>query len=335
MNAVSKVSPAHDDNVIPVDFRTATPVEVDYHVASTPKSDIAKRLAAEAAAHTAKLETSTSKKAGTLRILADGRSDMFHLNPYNVEMEDDLNCRELQDPENLAHIDWLARSIAKRGVETPMIVKLEGGKAILTDGHMRLFGVFRAIEVYGHVIKTVPLIAESRNSEPQDHIVRQLLSGKPKTVIEQGRAFIKLQKHGWQTHQIADELQIGEARVKEILAFMAESGPVIKEMVILGKVAATEAEKALRLTGGDAKAAEKTLTAALDLAASEGKTKATGRHVKKVTADMAGATTKPTLFSQLRSIHAQPTSSVDNSGDFVQITMSKADWREYARLLKI
>jgi ParB-like chromosome segregation protein Spo0J len=313
----------YTDNVIPVDFRTAEPVVVDFRTARTPQGEIARRLVAEAATQSAKLGIMTNSKAGTLRTLAatddaTGRNEYFDLNPYLVEMEDDWNCRDFADPENIDHIDNLARSIVKIGIQDPLTVRLDGKRVVLTDGHCRWFAVIRAIEVYGAEIKTIPLIAESRYATAAQHIARQLLVGKPKSPIEQGRAFVRLINYGWSIPQIVESVGIGRARVKQILDFIADSSEVIQKMVIQGKVAQTEAEKVLRASGGDTALAERTLNAAVVEAVAAGKTRATGKHVKEAVNE-AKATSK----AELRLIIAK---KLDTNGKGVNFTV--AEWKK-------
>lgn len=320
MNAVA--ANIYTDNVIPVDFRTAEPVVVDFRIAREPQGEIAKRLVAEAATQSAKLIALTNNKAGTLRTLAatdnaTGRNEYFDLNPYLVEMEADWNCRDFADPENIEHIDNLARSIVKIGIQEPLTVRLDGKRVVLTDGHCRWFAVIRAIEVYGAEIKTIPLIAESRYASPAQHIARQLLVGKPKSPIEQGRAFVKLIAYGWSIPQIVESVGLGKARVTQILDFIAGSSEAIQQMVVEGKIAQTEAEKVLRSSHGDTVLAEKTLKAAVTNAVAAGKTRATGKHVKQTAND------EKTTRAEIRAIIAK---KVDTNGKGVNFTA--AEWKK-------
>ena len=312
--------------VIPVDFR---PVLVDFAAASTPRSEIAQRLAAEASEQSAKLAKG-DKKAGTLRLLSAGRGDLFNLNPYLIAIKEGWNSREAGSQDNLDHVDSLARSIAEIGVQQPLTVVLEGEKAFVTDGHCRLLATFRAIEVYGAEIKSVPVRAESRFTSPADHVLRQLLTGKALTVVEQGNAFVKLTNFGWTTGQIAAKAGISEVRVTQILDLMAGSSEALKAMVVSGKVAANTVAQALREAGGDVTLAETVLKDAVAVAKKAGKTRATPKHVRE-----AQGTTKTPLKVVLRNIFAAQTTHVDTSGEDVTITLSAADWANMAELLKI
>src|ERR1051325_4185755 len=56
---------------------------------------------------------------GTIKNLAQGRTDtVFRMNPYDLHMKPGWNvAREMDDPETIAHIDWLARDITNVGVK--------------------------------------------------------------------------------------------------------------------------------------------------------------------------------------------------------------------------
>lgn len=312
-------------NVIPVDFRTS-PVVVDFAVASAPKSEIAVRLKAEALAQTGKLG-SGDKKAGTLRILSAARTDLFNLNPYLIGIKPDWNCRELADPANLDHIDSLARSISKIGVQEALTVVLEGDKVFVTDGHCRLLATFRAIEVYGAEIRSIPLRAETRGSSPADHVLRQLLSGKQKSVLEQGKAFVKLINFGWTPTEIAAKAgNVGAVRVSQILDLMAHANAAIKAMVANGSISASTAAQALRDANNDAEVAEEALTKALKVAVAAGKTRATAKHVNVASGRVSKTKELATIFSAAEVVTEKKLTTVSLPSD---------DWARVVALLNI
>ncbi|CAM6054485.1 unnamed protein product [Sphagnum tenellum] len=319
-------------NVIEVDFR---PVVVSYTEASTPKSEIAKTIAAEAAAQSSKLASSADKKAGTLRILASGRGDVLNVNPYLLTIKENWNSREANDPANLAHIDSLARSFVEIGVQVPLAVVVEGDKVVVTDGHCRLLGVFRAIEVYGAEIRSVKVITESRFATEADRVLSQIVrnSGKPLTVLEQGTVFVKLVNLGWSPKQIADKAGVGVVRITQILDLMAGANDGIKALVSSGKISPTTAALALKTHDGDADAAEAALTGAVETAVAAGKTKATPKHLK---ATGEKSTKKTNTKASLRAVFDDKTTEVDTtSGEEVTIKISADNWKVLAALLNI
>lgn len=286
MNAVAA-------NVITVDFGSA-PVLSDFATASVPKCDFAQRLAAEASVATSNVVNSTDKKAGKLRIMSTDRADLFNLNPYLIKIKAGWNSRVIDDPENIRHIDTLARSIAKRNVQVPLTVALEGNDVFVTDGHCRLLATFRAIEVYGAEIKSVPCRAESRFASEADRVLSQIVrnSGKPLTVLEQGAVFVKLIGFGWSVSQIAENIGLGPTRVSQILDLVADASDNIKTLIGEGRVSATVAAQALRDADGDAQVAERTIQSGLVIARASGKARATLKH-------LAGLSKKPSVKAEL------------------------------------
>ena len=218
MNAAALVS-----NVIPVDFRTA-PVLTDFAVASTPKGEIALRLAAEARDQSGKLAAATDKKAGTLRL----------------------------------------------------------------------------------------------HSTPADHVLRQLLTGKALSVLEQGNAFVKLTNFGWTPAQIAAKSGLGAVRVTQILDLVAHANDAIKALVSSGRISASTAAAALREAGNDAAVAEAALTKAVKVAALAGKSKATAKHTGKLSAKAS----VQKWFS---------TATIVTDKKLTTVTVSNADWAAFAK----
>jgi ParB-like chromosome segregation protein Spo0J len=322
-----------DTNIVAVDFR---PVVVDFAEASTPKGEIAQRLAAEAAEQALKLSEASSKKEGTLRMLSTGRGDLFSVNPYLLKIKNGWNSREMNDPANIEHIDTLARSIAAVGVQQPLTVMLEDDQIFVSDGHCRLFATLRAVEVYGAEIKSVPVRAEGRFATEADRVLSQIVrnSGKPLTVLEQGAVFVKLTNYGWSVAQIAEKAGLTVVRVGQILDLMAGASDAIKALVASGSVSASEAQKIMREDGGDVKAAEKTIKDALDLARAEGKKRATAKHVARArgkspseakAARKAGMVRLAEIFSSADITVSRTGVSIDH--------LSNAEWLEVKQIL--
>lgn len=309
------------------------PVIVDYLAASTPRGEIAMRLLAEAQEQNEKL-LGADKKAGTLRILANGRSDLFNMNPYLVKIKPDWNSRAINDPANVEHIDNLARSIAVNGVRQPLTVTLDGNDVFVTDGHCRLLATFRAIEVYGAEIKSIQLVPESRHANDAERVLSQITrnAGKPLTVLEQGAVFVKLLGFGWTTSQIAEKVGLGKLRVEQILDLIADANDGIKGLVASGQVSATTAATELRNAGGDAAAAETVLKAAVVVAKAHGKSKATARDVTAAAGDGVKLSTK----LQLKAIFEARSTKIDDTGKGgADIHLSGPNWERLKTLLKL
>jgi ParB-like chromosome segregation protein Spo0J len=239
--------------------------------ASAPVSDLAKALAAEAA----------SKTGTGLKALSTGRSDLFRLNPYNITVKPGWNSRDLATPENVEHIEALAKSIAEIGVQEPLTVYMDGDTPVLTDGHCRLQAVYIAIETYGAEIKSVPVKTEPRGADERDRLLSQIVrnSGKRLTPLEQGNVFKRLLDLGWTDAEIAKKTGTNPQLVTKYLDLRA--APVeVQAMVSKGQVSATYAMQVIGEQGAT-KAAEM-LGEAVAEAKASGKKKATARTVEKI-----------------------------------------------------
>jgi ParB family chromosome partitioning protein len=306
---------------IPMDVIT------DFSIASTPKSEIAQRLAEEAKAQSVKLELG-DKKAGTLRILSSGRGDLFQINPYLIRIREGWNSREANSPDNIEHVDNLARSIAEIGIQQPLSVMLDGDTVFVTDGHCRLLATFRAIEEYGAEIKSIPVRAENRFATEADRVLSQVVknSGKPLTVIEMGAVFVKLVGFGWTPAQIAAKVGFKTpARVSQILDLMANSSDSIKSLVASGQVSATLASEVLRENGNHSEEAEQVLSEAVENAKAEGKTKATAKHIAEKASPKAAM---KTIFESAKTI-------IEPGEKTTTITMPTEFWEQISKLFKI
>ena len=252
-----------------------------------------------------------------LASLSQGRSDLFRVNPRDLNIKSGWNQRDLTDPTNVEHIDTLAKSIAEVGVKSPLVVYWEEGKAYVSDGHCRLMAAIRAIEVYKADIKSIPVISDDRYSNEADRIFGQIVhnQGKPFSQLEQAKVFKKLIDLGWQQGDIAKKAGLSAGRVSQILELLTMPEPV-KTMVTNGHVSATMAMQTVKSVGTEA---EQKLKAGLEAAKAEGKTK-----VKPVHMEGVGDQKK-----QLRTIvvDAFEYSDVDDEAeDFVIIKMPMNQW---------
>lgn len=244
----------------------------DYTEASAPVSDVAKALAAEAAA----------KIGSGLKGMASGRSDLFRLNPFAIKVKSGWNSRDLENPENREHIETLARSIAEIGVQEPLTVYMDGDNPILTDGHCRLMATYYAINHLGADIKSVPVKTEPRGADERDRLLSQIVrnSGKRLTPLEQGSVFKRLLDLGWTETEIAKKTGTNPQLVTKYLDLRA--APVeVQAMVKRGEVSATLALEVMADQG--ATKATETLTEAVAEAKAAGKRKATAKTVANVT----------------------------------------------------
>lgn len=212
---------------------------------------------------------------------AANRSDMYHIDPRKLSILPGWNARNFDDPENIAHVETMALSIAENGVKKPIEIRQEDGKFLITDGECRWRGAMLAIK-RGVDIATVPVINEKRGVVSEaDRILGQFVgnSGKTFTTLEQADIFARLLALGWTETQIATKAACSAQHVRDLLQLRAAPTGV-QQMVRAGKVSATLALQTVKKAKGDGKAAVKTLSKAVKAAKAGGKKKATARDVK-------------------------------------------------------
>lgn len=245
-------------------------------------------------------------KTTGLASLSQGRSDLFKIDPRKINIKPGWNGRDMSSPENQEHVDTLARSIAEMGVREPITVYWENGEAWVSDGHCRLLGTMRAIEVYKAEVKNILVKAEDRHGNEADRIFSQILrnSGKPFTSLEQAKVFKRLLDLGWSQQDISSKSGYSNGRVSQILSLLTLPQGV-KDMVVAGQVSPTMAVQTVKAaTSGSA--AEQALKAGLVQANAEGKSKVTAVH-------MAEGDVKINLKAAVKD--AFEYSSIDDSGD--------------------
>ncbi|EGL63608.1 hypothetical protein AGRO_3677 [Agrobacterium sp. ATCC 31749] len=217
---------------------------------------------------------------GVIKSLAVGRSDIYRMDPRDLHVKVDWNCRTVnfnpEDPDDLA----LAESISQVGVKQALTVYTEDGKAFISDGHRRHGATMYAIEHLGAEIKSVPVQTEDRYSSEADRVFSQIVrnSGKPLTPIEQARVFKRLIDLGWTEKDIQQKTGLARQWIIELLELQAAPAAVTT-LVAAGQVAATLAMATLKKHGGDGVKAAGDLTRAIDKAQAEGKKRATAKHM--------------------------------------------------------
>lgn len=253
-----------------------TDIVVDYTAASTPKSTAARAIAAMAAETLA-----NASKQGGIKGFSTQRSDTFRLNPYLIKIKEGWNSREVSSPDNREHIDALARSISENGVKEALTVFWEGGAPVLTDGHCRLLATYRAIEVYGAEVLTVPVKTEAKGDSDGDRLMSQIIrnSGKPLAPHEQASVFKRLHDMGWSIDRIAAKAAMTPRRVDQLVEFHG-APEEIKRMVAEGKLSTSFAQNIVRQSDSEEQATD-ILKKAVETAQKEGKSRATAKHLDK------------------------------------------------------
>lgn len=211
----------------------------------------------------------------TLKELATQRSDIFWLPPEKIKVKNGWNARDPDEPGNREWVESLAQSIAEVGVKDPLVVHYENGEVYCVDGHCRLAAVALAKQ-RGAEIVSVPVKSEGRGSSEPDRLLLQVLEGKAKTPLEQGRVYKRLTGFGWHEQQIAARVGCSRAHIVQCLELVGAPHEV-QTMVENGKVSSTLAHKVVKEHGGEKAAA--VLDRASKRAARRGKTHATAKDL--------------------------------------------------------
>lgn len=203
------------------------------------------------------------------------------VDPALIVIRDGWNSRDFSDVENVAHVNALADSIRENGVKEPLTVYIEDGKMILTNGESRLRAV-RLLLSQGVAIAGVPVQTEPKNANEVDFLASQIIrnSGKPLTLLEQAALFRKLIGHGLTEKDIAAKAGYTNERIRQILT-LNQATPDVAAEVKAGTIAATTVQRIIAAAKSRAEISE-TVKAAVEKARSEGKAKATQKHVDKV-----------------------------------------------------
>jgi ParB/RepB/Spo0J family partition protein len=209
-----------------------------------------------------------------LKDFAEGRTDVYKIDPRKLRIKEGWNSRDFNDPANIEHVKTLAASIREVGVKEPLKVNMEDNVPYVTNGECRLRAVMLLIE-QGVEIKSVPVMGEDRFANEADRLFTQFISnsGKPFGPIENARLFKRLIDMGWAQKDIAGKSGMSGGRVSQILEL--NTLPVsIQQLIVEGKVSSAFALNVWKKHSGNLEAAFAELSAALEAANAEGRTRA-------------------------------------------------------------
>lgn len=214
------------------------------------------------------------------------------IDPAKIRRLEGFNVR-VKTPDYIEHRNDVAKSIRANGFypNKPLggYVAKEGDENVffLTDGYTRLDAVESLNDDEfgdgGEKITQVPFMVKPQGQTLEDLTVALIQDneGRPLSVYERALVVARLKSYNMSDEVIAARLNI-TARYVSDLTVLAGAPASVRNLLIGGKISATEAVKQLRKKGS--KAGE-TLTKAVDTAAKTGKKKATGKDVKKVTGE--------------------------------------------------
>lgn len=231
-----------------------------------------------------------------LAAIAEGRTDLFRMDPRKIVIRHGWNSRDFDLPENQTHVDQLAESIREVGVKEPLAGYHEDGQFILTNGESRLRAVLKLLSE-GHNVETVPVQPEPRHATEAEHVLSQIIrnSGKPFTPIENARVFARLIGLGMTNRDIAAKVGMTPERVAQI-AKLDTVTPAVREHIKKGEITSTLVQR-IQAKAKDANEVEEQVVEAIKTAQAEGKKKATPKHAVKT--DRTSAAPKRASFKDL------------------------------------
>lgn len=186
------------------------------------------------------------------------------------------------DPRNVS----LRQSLASEGVVTPLHIYEDG---VVDDGNRRLFNIGLLMEAGEWTHGDVPAIIVARPANEVEAVLTRLNKNEAAqfSPMEQARAFAKLRAAGLNNTEIARRTPFTSMHVGNMLTLHDASGAV-RAAVQKGQVSATLAVETVRKPGG-----EDVLMRAIALAMSQGRDRATPRHVEAVLAADAAEAAEP------------------------------------------
>jgi ParB/RepB/Spo0J family partition protein len=223
-------------------------------------------------------------KPGNIKTISVGRKDLYSLSPDDIREENGWNVRVEGDDLD-SHIRLLADSIKEIGVLQPITVYMQGGFAFITDGHCRFQAVKLAISE-GAEIKSIPVRTEEKTANDADRVLSMLTrnSGRSLSMPEQAEVVRRLLAFGWSSADISKRTGQSRQHLGNLETFLSAPEEV-KNLVNAGKVSPTMAITQVRKEGGAA--ALQTINAAVVTAKTQGKKKATKKHLAKNTINLA------------------------------------------------
>jgi ParB family transcriptional regulator, chromosome partitioning protein len=182
-----------------------------------------------------------------------GKRDSYPVDPRALKIDPAYNVRDMQDPETIAHVRWLADSIKENGVKVPLEVRLDGTDIYVVAGHCRHAGTMLAIKE-GADIQTVMVIPEPKGTNEVERTLNLVTSNSglklsPLAVAEVVRRMLAF---GWTEEAIAKRLGWKSVASVENAVVLLGATPDVQDMVRSGAVSASTASKVVKKEGNKA-----------------------------------------------------------------------------------
>jgi ParB family chromosome partitioning protein len=191
-----------------------------------------------------------------------GKRDSYPVDPRALKIDPAYNVRDMQDPETVAHVQWLKESIKENGVKVPLEVRLEGEDIFVVAGHCRHAATMLAISE-GTDIKTVMVIPEPKGTNEVERTLNLITSnsGKALTPLAVAEVVRRLVAFGWDNAAIAKRLGWKTAATVDQYTTLLAATPEVQQMIRSGAVAASTASKVIKSDGAKAGATLKAAAA--------------------------------------------------------------------------
>lgn len=270
-------------------------------------------------------------RTGGIKKLAEGRADLYQINPTLIGIEDGFNVRDFESPRMQERIDQLARSIAKVGLKRALKVRMKNNRLMLVDGECRLRGVFRAIDVYGAEIRAVKVELVDRSFSDAEAVLSIAVENDAfeLTPLEKGAVYKRLEAHGWSITDIANSVGLTTVRVIQLIELTAVPES-LKLMIREGTIAPTLAGQIAKENDFDEERIIEAVKSAQKVAAETGRKRITPRSV-------AGTRTslKASVAHILETATVCEEKDEDDEEEVVILTLSRDKVAELEKLLKI
>jgi hypothetical protein len=201
------------------------------------------------------------------------------VDPTELSLDpDNQRIYDAQDPDNIA----LRKSLMDEGVLTALDIYEDG---MVDNGNRRLFNIKILMDEGKWTHGLVPSIIVERPANAVEATVRRLNKNEARqfSALEQGMAFASLRDGGLNNSQIAARTPFTSMHIGNMMT-LHDSAQEVREAVQARRMSATLAVATIRKHG------EETLMAAISLATSEGRERATERHIDAIVAADADQT---------------------------------------------
>ena len=195
------------------------------------------------------VKTENKVTESAVQINKTTKKDMYNIDPHNIVVQDNFNCRIDFD------LDELKDSIRENVVKNPISgipFKDEDGdeRCRLVDGERR-YRATMALISEGVDIMRIPALFLSKSLKPDELLIEQLIrnEGKKFSEYEMGIAFRKFIDLGYEPNEIVKKL--GLAPWKVIFLTHTERDERVQKLMREGKIEGTEVRRIYQAHGKD------------------------------------------------------------------------------------